>query len=99
MTVEKDIEWLGREGEVSVSFRELTGKTVGEEEYTGTVTDLSSDMRFGRLTSDAPIKKLMNLMIEIGGDLYAKVTEVCDDDYVICFTSKPDSFASWSDWK
>ena len=97
--VQKEIEWLGRSGSKEVRFRELSGKAVGDEEYTGRVTDLSSDTHYARLVTDASLKKAMNIMIEIGGDLYAKVTGVGESDYVLCFTAKPDNFKPWSEWE
>lgn len=95
---DKEIEWMGKTGFAEVKLKELSGKSVGEKEYAGIVTDLSCDSQYARLVTEAPLLKTENIMIEIGGDLYAKVTEVCESDYVICFTAKPDSFKRWSEF-
>ena len=36
-------------------------------------------------------------MIDIGGDLYAKVIDVSEEKYTICFTAKPEVFKAWEE--
>ncbi len=90
-----EIKWEGRERDLDITFKRLEGKAVEDETLTGKVIKLSEDLGFARMTSDIELTKSTNIMIDIGGDLYAKVTDVDDKGYVICFTSKPESFASW----
>ena len=95
----KEISWQGRSTSVDIVFRELEGKAVGEEEFSGSITDLSADEKYALLKTDAKLKKLTNLMIDIGGFLYAKVTEEHKDGYQICFTAKPENFDDWAKWE
>ena len=90
--------WQEREGSVDIVFKELSGKTVGDEVYAGIITDLSEDEKYAIMKTDTDLPVLMNLMIDIGGFLYAKITEKIDDGYVICFTAKPDNFEEWAKW-
>ena len=88
-------EWSGSFADHEIVFFDLDGKAVGSEGHKGVIYDISKDERFAMLRTDAPIKKLMNIMIDIGADLYAKVMGQENDGWVICFTSKPDSFEEW----
>ena len=93
---EKDIDWKDCSSSLEISFRELDGKAVGDEVFAGVITDISKDEKFAFLKSESELKNLMNLMIDIGGFLYAKITEVYDDGYLICFTAKPENFDEWA---
>ena len=61
------------------------------------VTALSEDDRFCLLQADSPLSVRQDVMISIGGDLYAKVVSTGDDGYVLRFTSKPAQFPAWKD--
>lgn len=89
------IEWLPEAG-IKVSFYELDGKYVGDVAYEGRVLSLSKNERYAKLVADTELKKSQNITIDISENLYAKVVDVCDEFYTICFTSKPDSYADWS---
>ncbi|MCR5099553.1 MAG: PAS domain S-box protein [Lachnospiraceae bacterium] len=95
----QEIRWQNRSSSVDITFRELEGKAVGDQEYQGVITDLSADERYARLLSENDLPLLMNLMIDIGGFLYAKITEKQKEGYLICFTSKPDNFKEWAGWE
>ena len=90
------IEWLPETG-IKVSFYELDGKYVGDVAYEGRVLSLSKNERYAKLVADTELKKSQNITIDISENLYAKVVDVCDEFYTICFTSKPDSYADWSE--
>ena len=91
-----DIRWQGRKKPIDIEFKELEGKAVGEETYKGGITDISEDERYAIMTSENKLPLLMNLMIDTGGFLYAKITGIREDGYLICFTAKPDNFKEWA---
>ncbi len=95
----EEIKWQGRTSSASITFRELKGKAVGDEVFSGVLTDMSEDEKYAILKCDEKLPMLMNLMIDIGGDLYAKITDSIGDDYCICFTAKPEGFVQWSKWQ
>ena len=91
------INWLSGCRPVDITFFEVDGKHVGEDPFSGSIESLSADERFAKLMTCKNMPERSNIMIDIGGDLYAKVIEAKDDFYTICFTSKPDSFADWAE--
>ncbi len=90
-----DIIWKSLSKPADIFFRELEGKAVGDDVFSGTLTDISEDEKYALLNCEEELPDLMNLMIDIGGFLYAKITEHSDKGYVLCFTSKPVVFADW----
>ena len=91
------INWLSGCRPVDITFFEIDGKHVGEDPFSGRIESLSADERFAKLMTCKNMPERSNIMIDIGGDLYAKVIEAKDGFYTICFTSKPDSFADWAE--
>ena len=98
-----EINWLQQTGSTSdkndtqVSIYEIEGKQVIEVKYPALVTAISVDERYAKLVTEKHLEKSQNIMIDISGDLYAKVMDVNEDFYTICFTSKPDSFSDWAE--
>ena len=78
---------------VPVRFATLEDKHSSAEWLEGTVTALSEQGAL--LRSAAPLDRFENLKLEIGGDLYAKITEIRDGDVRLRFTAKPGGFAAW----
>ena len=78
---------------VPVRFATLEDKHSSAERLEGTVTALSEQGALLRCA--APLDRFENLKLEIGGDLYAKITEIRDGDVRLRFTAKPDGFAAW----
>ena len=80
-----------------VTFFKITGaKNVDGEECTGQVLQISDDERYAVIRSGAQIDAMQNIMIDIGGPLYAKAVSVSGRQITICFTSKPDRFPAWA---
>lgn len=80
-----------------VKFFTIAGsKSVEGESHTGHILRVSADERYAVLESDAHIEAMQNLLIDIGGSLYAKAVSVNGKEITICFTSKPDGFADWA---
>ena len=57
---------------------------------------VSVDEKYAVLESDAPVEAMQNILIDIGGSLYAKAVNVSGKEITICFTSKPDGFSDWA---
>ena len=76
-------------------FYKLEGKAVIDEKNKGFIKALSLDGRYGLLETTTELLDKQNIMIDIGGDLYAKVVGTVDGRYKICFTAKPDIFTEW----
>ncbi|MBR0151841.1 MAG: PAS domain S-box protein [Synergistaceae bacterium] len=80
---------------VAVSFSTVTGKNVDAEKYSGHVVKISDDMRYAVIESEAPVEAMRNILLDIGGPLYAKALSNDGGQITICFTSKPDCFTKW----
>ena len=81
----------------AVTFFTISGaKNVNSEAHTGQVVKISSDERYAVMESNSPVEAMQNIVVDIGGKLYAKVTSVEGKDITICFTSKPDNFSDWT---
>ncbi|MBQ6971700.1 MAG: PAS domain S-box protein [Synergistaceae bacterium] len=79
----------------AVSFSLLEGKNVGDERYSGHVVKLSDDERCAVLETEADVAAMQNILLDIGGPLYAKALSNDGGNITICFTSKPDCFGEW----
>ena len=82
-------------GEHEVSFSVLEGKNVGVEKYSGHVVKLSDDERYAVLETEAGVAAMQNILVDIGGPLYAKALSNDGGKITVCFTSKPDCFTEW----
>jgi len=76
-----------------VSFTVLEGKHTGREERRGQLTAVSE--REALLETEEKLSAYDNLLLKVGDDLYAKVTEVGQKGFRICFTSRPRDFQTW----
>ena len=80
-----------------VKFFTIAGsKSVEGEGHTGRVVKVSADEKYAVLESDAHVEAMQNILIDIGGSLYAKAVKVSGREITICFTSKPDGFNDWA---
>lgn len=78
-----------------VVFSTMTGKLVDEEKYSCRVMKISDDERYAVIETGKTIEVMQNLLLDIGGDLYAKALSNDNGQVTICFTSKPDCFDEW----
>ena len=79
-----------------VTFSTMTGKIVDGEKYSGHVVKISDDERFAVIETEANVAAMQNILIDIGGSLYAKALSNDGGHITICFTSKPDCFNEWA---
>lgn len=93
----KDIVMRDVAEKVAVSFSTVTGKNVDAEKYSGHVVKISDDMRYAVIESAAPVEAMQNILLDIGGSLYAKTLKNDGGQITICFTSKPDCFTKWAE--
>ncbi len=70
-------------------------KSIEGKRHTARVVKVSSDERYAVIESDEALAAMQNMMIDIDGELYAKVIEVRGKEITICFTSKPEGFRDW----
>ena len=89
------IQWSEKIFNAEIQFFELVGKNVSEKSYEGKIIKLSTDEQYALLQTVKQLENFQNLMIDIGQNLYAKVIQKNADDYIICFTAKPDCFDTW----
>ena len=93
----KEINWENTKQNEEVVFYPLEGKSVSGDKNKGAIRALSDDRRFGLLETGVKLSDKQNIMLDIGGDLYAKVINVSEGRYTICFTAKPDVFKAWEE--
>ncbi len=87
--------WMNMQKEVRVPFYKLEGKCVTEGKYEGQIIALSNDRKCAKLVVETTFADRQNIMLDIGGDLYAKVIEQKEDYYILRFTSTPEHFNEW----
>ena len=78
-----------------VTFSTISEKIVDGKKYCGLIVKISDDERYAVIETDAKIEVMQNLLIDIGGNLYAKVISAENRHITICFTSKPECFSEW----
>lgn len=92
----RPVHWRKVLSHAELTFRMLNEhKSVSGEKHSGTLLALSADDRFAVLRTDFPLPLEANLLLEIGGDLYAKIVDSYGEDPVLCFTSRPASYDEW----
>ena len=85
----KMTEWILFPEAEEINFYVLNGKAVDSALYTGRLTKVSPDEKYGFLETAETLKPLQDLMIEIRGqNAYAKVLNRYEDGYRIGFTMK-----------
>ena len=78
-----------------VTFSTIKGKIVDGEKYRGHVVKISDDERYAVIETETKIEAMQNLLIDIGGSLYAKAMSNDGGHVKICLTSKPECFSEW----
>ena len=78
-----------------VKFSVIAGKIVDGEKYCGHVVKISDDECYAEIETDAKLEAMQNILIDIGGSLYAKILSNESGHVKICFTSKPECFSEW----
>ena len=78
-----------------VKFSVIAGKIVDGEKYSGHVVKISDDERYAEIETDAKLEAMQNILIDIGGSLYAKILSNDGGKITVCFTSKPENFSEW----
>ena len=78
---------------VPVRFARMEGKRSGHADQQAMVLALSGTEAL--LRTEIALEPYENIMLEIGGDLYAKVKKVENGVARLCFTGKPPRFSSW----
>jgi len=77
----------------SVRFARVEGKHTEEIWLKGRITAVSENEAV--LNTEEVLAALDNLLLDIGGNLYAKVTQLEPEGCRITFTSKPPRFSEW----
>ena len=89
--------WNGIEPAVKLSFRLLDEhKRVLDTLYSCRICAVSADFSLARIRTEAEIAVLGNILIEAGGEVYAKVIGKEDGMLTICFTRTPEQ-PGWKD--
>lgn len=78
---------------VSLRCSLLDGKYVCDEDAEARLLAVSEEE--AELEAEAPPARFTELRLDIGGELYAKVTEAGDRRFRVRFTAKPPCFAAW----
>ncbi|MBQ8076171.1 MAG: PAS domain-containing protein [Oscillospiraceae bacterium] len=91
--VEPHRELRNLKNAMPVSFMILEDKFVEDTEKNGVILALSEEEAL--LKTEEALTRFQNLCFEIGGSLYAKVTETDGLTSRICFTGKPPCFERW----
>jgi len=88
-----EIRWRKLTQAKETAYYLLDGKTVEPKEYTGRLTEVSEDGRYGILATDSMLNPLQNLLLRFGDlEVYAKVTNKAERGIRIGFTTKPEGF-------
>ena len=91
----QNIQWLPVSPKSELSFYLLDGKAVTDEAHPGSLIAVSLNQHFALLRTDHPLKKSDNIFLDMEIDLYAKVTGMEQEDYVVAFTMRPEGFTEW----
>lgn len=78
---------------VELRFARMEGKHSGRAVLRATVLSLSGTEAL--LRTENALEPYENVMLEIGGDLYAKVKKAEDGKALVRFTAKPPCFSAW----
>ena len=88
--------WIRLEEPPTVDFYLLNeNKSVDQDRLKGEVRSVSGDGSLLKLRTPAPPAFHQNVLIDIGGNLYGKVTGQEGEEAVVCLTAFPDCFESW----
>lgn len=78
---------------VEVNFHTISGKHVSTGSENGSFTSLCASA--GILETETELVLYDNVDIDIGGQLFGKVTEKDGNKYTVAFTAKPAGFDTW----
>ena len=93
---EEKIRWNAVEPASEINFRiSDEHKRVLDTRYSCRILAVSDDFNYARMQTDVKTAELSNILIDAGGDVYAKVTEKEDGICILRFTHTPDH----PDWK
>ena len=90
-----EYEFRALKKDVEVSFRTVNGKHVNAEAEKGRFTALCA--RSGIFETDTELALYDNVEIDIGAQLFGKVTQKNGKKYTVDFTAKPMCFTAWLD--
>ena len=92
----KETVWIRLTKPPAVLFHLLNeNKSVNQEGLKGEILSVSDDGSLLKLRTPSPPAFHQNVLIDIGGDLYGKVTGQEADEAVIWLTAFPDCFEGW----
>ena len=91
----KDEELTALPTPTPVRFARVEGKHTEESWLAGSIAAVSEDEAL--LNTGESLSVLDNLLLDIGGSLYAKVTKIDRGSFRIRFTAKPPCFSEWMD--
>lgn len=89
------IRWRHVRQKLEPVFYLLDGKRVMEDRHRGKITAVSENQHYALFSTDFPLEKSNNIMLDVGIDLYAKVVGMQDGIYIISFTMRTDGFSEW----
>ena len=84
-----------REGGYEIMVHNVEGKTVMDACFSGRIKCVSQDHHYACLGTDVPMELMQNIMLEDDTKIFAKIIGRDGEDYVVCFTSRPETFDSW----
>ena len=88
---EKSLCWKAVEPAAEREFQLLDEhKRILDNRYSCRIHAVSDDFSHARMQTDAEIAEFSNLMIDAGGEVYAKVVGKEDGLWILCFTHTPD---------
>ena len=80
---------------LTASWQALKGKSVSDKALKGHLTALDRNGRFALFNTDEPLSVFDNILLDIGGGTYAKITGRTEKGWVLCFTAKGTGFDRW----
>ncbi len=83
----EDIVWKYPKSEFKIIFNFINEKVVDDKEICGSFVALSEDRRFALIKSEMKLDNRQNIVCKLCDGLYAKVVDVQEDVYKICFTA------------
>ena len=81
------------ENPVNVLYHAIEGKHVSRDERQAVICAISEHGAMMEIAED--LKEFDNIVLEIGAELYCKITEKKEDRYLITFTARPANFNDW----
>ena len=89
------IQWREVSPQPELSFYLLEGKAVEKEAHPGSLVAVSENQHYALLRTEHPLNKSDNIFLDMDIDLYAKVTGMDQENYIVAFTMRPEGFTEW----